>query len=137
MKALDVFRWIIYLTRINANIVSIKFSKAVLAEPPEPSESELGVVDVVVVVVDVDIALKFYILKWIRKVLILYLPDKIQHCKYLPFENMLGNLHCRDNPSGILLTILLPIFRKVPNLLVINRRIRILLRKLLGLGKWC
>ena len=27
-----------------------------LAEPPEPSESELGVVDVVVVVVDVDIA---------------------------------------------------------------------------------
>ena len=60
MKALDVFRWIIYLTRINANIVSIKFSKAVLAEPPEPSESELGVVDVVVVVVDVDIALKFW-----------------------------------------------------------------------------
>ena len=60
MKALDVFLWIIYLTRINAKIVSIIFSKAVLVEPPEPSESELGVVDVVVVVVDVDIALKFW-----------------------------------------------------------------------------
>ena len=45
--------WCIYLTRINAKIRSIEFSKAVLAESSEPSESEFDVV--VVVVVDVDV----------------------------------------------------------------------------------
>ena len=37
----------------------MRFSKAMLAEPPEPSESELGVVDVVVSVVDDDIAFEY------------------------------------------------------------------------------
>ena len=46
------------------------------------------------------------------------IPNKIQRCKYLQFENKSGNSDNKDNPFDIPLTILLPIFRKIRNLLV-------------------
>ena len=81
----------------------------------------------------------WYHLKWFKwnwESFILDLRDKTQHCKYLPFENMLGNLDYRDNPFGILLTTLWPVYRKVPSLLVINRGIQISMQKLQSLGEW-
>ena len=65
------------------------------------------------------------------------LPDKSQRCKYLQFENKLGNSDYRDNPFGILLTILSPIFRKIQNLLVVNLLTHILMRIFQVLPKWC
>ena len=67
----------------------------------------------------------------------LHLPDKIQHCKYLQFENKSDNLDYRDNQFGILLTILSPSFRKILNPLRINLMIHILIRLFQILAKWC
>ena len=94
------------------------------------------VFDVVVVdgIVDVAFALKELNQKGSLN---LNIPNKIQRCKYLQFENKSGNWDCRDNPFDNLLTILLLISRKILNLLVINLLIHILMRIFQILAEWC